>query len=74
MKTAAVILLLAASASSQTPRAFEVASVKPTAHGRDANGWSYSSVDVPTSGRLVARTARASWAVFREKYVRALPK
>jgi uncharacterized protein (TIGR03435 family) len=40
--------------------AFEVASVKPTAHGRDANGLSRSFVDVPHPGRLVAENSSLS--------------
>ena len=40
----------------QTP-AFEVASVKLTSHGRTADGWSRSSIDVPSPGRLEAVNA-----------------
>jgi uncharacterized protein (TIGR03435 family) len=53
------LAMLAASAVlafAQSP-AFEVASVKPTQHGRDANGWASSDVDVPTPGSLVATNA-----------------
>jgi uncharacterized protein (TIGR03435 family) len=39
----------------QTVRpAFEVASVKPTTHGRNAEGWSHSDVDSPSPGRFHA--------------------
>lgn len=41
-------------AQAPAPPAFEAASVKPTQHGRDANGWSRSSLDLPSPGRLVA--------------------
>jgi uncharacterized protein (TIGR03435 family) len=37
--------------------AFDVASVKLTSHGRDAQGWSHSSIDVPSPGRLLATNA-----------------
>jgi uncharacterized protein (TIGR03435 family) len=33
---------------------FEAASIKPTQHGRDANGWAYSDVTIPSPGRLEA--------------------
>jgi|SRR5215469_2338840 len=44
-------------AQAQAPPAFEAASIKPTQHGRDAQGWSRSSVDVPSPGRLVAENS-----------------
>jgi uncharacterized protein (TIGR03435 family) len=52
------LLLLGASAVgiAQTPPTFEVASVKLTQHGR-TDGWSRSSIDVPTPGSLVATNA-----------------
>jgi uncharacterized protein (TIGR03435 family) len=42
---------------SQTVPAFDVASVKPTQHGRNAEGWSRSSVDIPSPDRLVAENS-----------------
>lgn len=42
------------------PPAFEVASVKPTAHGRTPDGWSHSSIDIPSPGRLVAANSSIS--------------
>ena len=43
--------------STPGPASFEIASVKPTVHGRDANGWSRSFVDTPTPERLQAQNA-----------------
>ena len=37
--------------------AFDVASVKLTSHGRDAQGWSHSSIEIASPGRLVATNA-----------------
>ncbi len=36
------------------PSAFDVASVKPTQHGRTPDGWSRSSADIPSPGRFEA--------------------
>lgn len=49
--------LVAVLAQAQAPPAFEAASIKPTQHGRDAQGWSRSSIDVPSPGRLVAENS-----------------
>jgi uncharacterized protein (TIGR03435 family) len=49
--------LLPILADAQTQPAFEVASVKPTQHGRNAEGFSHSSVDIPSPGRLVAENS-----------------
>jgi uncharacterized protein (TIGR03435 family) len=53
----ALIAALTVLAQTQTPPAFEVASVKPTQHGRNADGWSRSSVDIPSPDRLVAENS-----------------
>jgi uncharacterized protein (TIGR03435 family) len=42
----------------QPPAAFEAATVKLTANGRSANGWSYSDIRVPSPGRLEATNSR----------------
>jgi uncharacterized protein (TIGR03435 family) len=44
-------------AQAQAPPAFEAASIKPTQHGRDGQGWSHSSIDVPNPGRFVAENS-----------------
>jgi uncharacterized protein (TIGR03435 family) len=50
-----VVLIIAPELAHSDPAsAFEVASVKLTSHGRTADGWSYSDVDIPSPGRLVA--------------------
>ena len=42
----------------QPPAAFESASVKPAAHGRNASGWSYSDIRIPSPGHLEATNSR----------------
>jgi len=37
--------------------AFDVASVRPTKHGRDAKGYSQSSADIPSPGRFLAQNS-----------------
>lgn len=44
-------------AQAQTTRAFEAASVKPTEHGRDANGISRSDAGIRGPGRFVAENS-----------------
>src|ERR1700730_18371019 len=51
--TPILFLLLQAAAFAQAP-AFDVASIKPTQHGRNAEGWGYSDQDTPSPGRFVA--------------------
>jgi uncharacterized protein (TIGR03435 family) len=46
---------------------FDVASVKPTAHGRDVNNWSRSSSGVPSPGRFVAENESLG-GLIREAY------
>ena len=46
---------------------FDVASVKSTAHGRDVNGWSRSSSDIPSPGRFVAENESLG-GLIREAY------
>jgi len=41
----------------QAPPAFEVASVKFTSHGRASDGWSHSSVSIPSPGRFAAQNS-----------------
>jgi uncharacterized protein (TIGR03435 family) len=53
----ALIVTPPALVQTPTPLAFDVASVKPALHGRDAAGWSRSSVDVPSPGRLLAENS-----------------
>lgn len=49
---------IASAQTEATPApAFEVASVKPTTHGRDAQGWSHSFVDIPSPERLQGQNA-----------------
>jgi bla regulator protein blaR1 len=52
--------------------AFEVASVKLTAHGRNAEGWSYSDVKIASPGRLVGTNASLDecirWAYDIKEY------
>ncbi len=56
LKECMLIASCAATLLAQEPRppAFEVASIKPTSHGRDANGFSRSDADFPSPGRFVA--------------------
>jgi uncharacterized protein (TIGR03435 family) len=51
------MVVLPALAQSQTGPAFDVASVKPTQHGRNAEGLSRSSVEIPSPDRLVAENS-----------------
>jgi hypothetical protein len=53
----AILVVIPVLGQPQAPPAFEVASVKPTQHGRNAEGWSHSSVDIPSPGRLVAENS-----------------
>ena len=53
----AIFALLPGLAQSQAPPAFDVASVRSTQHGRNAEGWSHSSVAIPSPGRLVAENS-----------------
>jgi hypothetical protein len=53
----AILVVIPVLGQLQAPPAFEVASVKPTQHGRNAEGWSHSSVDIPSPGRLVAENS-----------------
>jgi uncharacterized protein (TIGR03435 family) len=53
----ALMAVLPVLAQSQTVPTFDVASVKPTQHGRNAEGWSRSSVDIPSPDRLVAENS-----------------
>lgn len=52
--------------------AFEVASVKLTAHGRNAEGWSYSDLKIASPGRLVGINASLDecirWAYDVKEY------
>jgi len=52
--------------------AFEVASVKLTVHGRNAEGWSYSDVKIASPGRLVGTNASLDecirWAYGVKEY------
>ena len=57
MRSLVFAALLPLLAQNQPQPAFEVASVKPTQHGRNAEGWSRSSVDIPSPGRLVAENS-----------------
>jgi uncharacterized protein (TIGR03435 family) len=50
-----------------TSPSFDAASVKPTAHGRDVNGWSRSSSDIPSPGRFVAENESLG-GLIREAY------
>jgi uncharacterized protein (TIGR03435 family) len=65
-----LLALFAAMIAAQTPPAFEVASVKFTSHGRTADGWSRSSVSVPSAGRLAAQNSsldeliRFAWQLY----------
>jgi uncharacterized protein (TIGR03435 family) len=51
---------------------FEVASVKLTAHGRNAEGWSYSDLKIASPGRLVGTNASLAeciqWAYDVKEY------
>lgn len=53
-----LIVLCPAVLLAQAPAAFESASVKPAAHGRNFNGWSYSDVRIPSPGHLEATNSR----------------
>jgi uncharacterized protein (TIGR03435 family) len=59
-------------AATKTLPAFEVASVKLTQHGRTPDGWSHSSVDVPSPGSFVATNASMEecirWAYGVKEY------
>ena len=55
--TVIVLLFPLMQAAQQAPATFDVASVKPTQHGRDANGSSRSSADIPGPGRFVAENS-----------------
>jgi uncharacterized protein (TIGR03435 family) len=57
MRSLAFTALLPLLAQTQTQPAFDVASVKPTQHGRNAERLSRSSVDIPSPGRLVAENS-----------------
>jgi uncharacterized protein (TIGR03435 family) len=57
LKSIRLAILMIVPALAQAPATFEVASVKPTQHGRNAEGWSRSSVDIPSPGRLVAENS-----------------
>ena len=57
LKSIRLAILMIVPALAQAPATFEVASVKPTQHGRNAEGWSHSSVDIPNPGRLVAENS-----------------
>jgi uncharacterized protein (TIGR03435 family) len=73
---APIVLALACGASYAQPEAgapaFEVASVKPTQHGRGPDGWSFSDIKVAGPGRLVATNASLEecirWAYQVKKY------
>jgi uncharacterized protein (TIGR03435 family) len=62
MLPVSVLLLCQVLLSAQiaAPSVFEVAAVKPTQHGRTADGWSRSSVDIPSPGRFVAQNSSLS--------------
>ncbi|HKE22522.1 MAG TPA: TIGR03435 family protein [Bryobacteraceae bacterium] len=49
-----VTAVLAAQAQTAETPSFEVASVKLTQHGRGPDGWSHSSLDLPSPGNLTA--------------------
>ena len=53
----AVMAVLPSLSQSPTIPAFDVASVKPTQHGRNAEGLSRSFVDIPSPDRLVAENS-----------------
>jgi uncharacterized protein (TIGR03435 family) len=53
----AFVALLPLLAHTQTQPAFDVASIKPTQHHRDANGFSRSLADVPSPGRFVGENS-----------------
>lgn len=54
------------------PQAFDVASIKPTQHGRNADGWSFSDVKIAGPGRLAAINASIDeilrWAYGIKEY------
>jgi uncharacterized protein (TIGR03435 family) len=52
-----VFCLAPPAAQIATAPAFEVASVRPTQHGRTLDGWSHSSADIPSPGRFVAENS-----------------
>jgi uncharacterized protein (TIGR03435 family) len=62
MLPVSVLLLCQGLLSAQiaAPSVFEVAAVKPTQHGRTTDGWSRSSVDIPSPGRFVAQSSSLS--------------
>jgi uncharacterized protein (TIGR03435 family) len=66
-----LIPLVLTAAQAQTP-AFEVASVRPTQHGRTADGWSRSSAGVPSPGSFVATNSSLNelirWAYDLREY------
>jgi uncharacterized protein (TIGR03435 family) len=53
----ALLLMAPVIAQTQVRPSFEVASIKPTQHGRNAQGWSRSSVNLPSPNRLVAENS-----------------
>src|SRR5262245_61875245 len=71
MKWLIAAAVLASAAWSQ-PVAFEVASVKFTAHGRTADGWSHSSVSITSPGTFTATNGSLEelirWAYQVKKY------
>src|SRR5205085_12571373 len=64
--------LALATGSAQPAPAFEVASVKFTAHGRDASGFSRSSSGIPSPGTFLATNSSLEelirWAYEIRKY------